>query len=85
MVESVDHEERTAHIQWFKVNPESPLLYAFIKLIFLRTNIDISNKTIFIGQILLKRMFLVYMTYTIILILILCLAVLLYTLILKQT
>lgn len=27
VVESVDHAERTAHIQWFKVYPENPSLY----------------------------------------------------------
>lgn len=85
VVESVDHGERTAYVQWFKVYPENPSLYEFIILIFLKTNIDISNTTIFVGQILLKRHILVYMTYAIILISILNLVVSLYILILIQT
>lgn len=27
VIESVDHAERTAHVQWFKVSPENPSLY----------------------------------------------------------
>lgn len=38
VVESVDHAERTAHIQWFKVYPENPSLYELIILIFLKIN-----------------------------------------------
>lgn len=37
VIESVDHAERTARIQWFKVFPENPSLYDFIKYIFFKS------------------------------------------------
>jgi len=36
VIESVDHAERTARVQWFKVFPEKPSLYELIKLVFLK-------------------------------------------------
>lgn len=34
VIESVDHAERTARVQWFKVYPENPSLYESTKLMF---------------------------------------------------
>lgn len=83
VIESVDHAERTAHVQWFKVSPENPSLYENIKPKLPKTCPQ-SLHYYFSGQILLTKLILVCMIYVIILIFNLNLVVLLYILAQKQ-